>query len=140
MRKEFKIKRILQGRLYKGNEIVSELTKIAKENSISSGLISGIGALEKVKIGYYEQITKKYTSKEFNEPMEILSLKGNISIKEKEPFIHAHIILSKGDYSCVGGHLFEAHVFAFEYEIIEFEGILFERGFDEDTGLFLWRS
>ncbi|MEJ5227583.1 PPC domain-containing DNA-binding protein [Thermodesulfovibrio sp.] len=140
MLKEFKIKRILQGRLFRGDEIVASITNIAKEKGITAGLINGIGAVEMAKIGYYEQKTRKYMSQEFTEPMEILSLKGNVSIKDGEPFPHIHVVLSREDYSSIGGHLFEAQVFAFEFEIIEFEGTAYERGFDEDTGLFLWKG
>lgn len=140
MLKDFNFNRIIQGRLFKGDEIISEITKILKEKSINSGLISGIGAVSKAKIGYYDQKTRQYMSKEFCEPMEILSLKGNVSLKDGEPFAHVHIILSKEDYTTIGGHLFEAVVFAFEFEIIELHGKSYERGYDEDTGLFLWKS
>lgn len=140
MIKNFNIKRVLQGRLFMGEEIVSSITKLLKENSITSGLISGIGAVKRAKIGYYDQSKKAYISQEVNEPMEILSLKGNISIKDGEPFPHLHIVLSKEDLTCIGGHLYEAEVFAFEFEIIEFEGSPFQREFDENTGLFLWKN
>ena len=37
-------------------------------------------------------------------------------------------------------YLFEgSEVFAFEFEIVEFEGEAFQRGFDELTGLYLWQ-
>ncbi|WP_353684251.1 PPC domain-containing DNA-binding protein [Thermodesulfovibrio sp. 3907-1M] len=140
MIKKFSVKRVLQGRLFLGEEIVSGIVKLLKENAITSGLISGIGAVKKASIGYYDQSEKKYVSQEFNEPMEIVSLKGNISIKDGEPFPHIHIVLSKEDFSCIGGHLYEAEVFAFEFEIIEMEGNSFIRGFDEETGLFLWKN
>ncbi|WP_297211404.1 MULTISPECIES: PPC domain-containing DNA-binding protein [Thermodesulfovibrio] len=140
MIKDFKIKRILQGRLFKGDEIVASITKIARDKGITAGVVNGIGAVERAKIGYYDQRNRKYMSQEFSEPMEILSLKGNISIKDNEPFPHIHVVLSREDYSSIGGHLFEAQVFAFEFEIIEFEGTAYERGFDEDTGLFLWKG
>jgi predicted DNA-binding protein with PD1-like motif len=42
MIKQFKTKRVLQGRFYKGEEIVSRIIEFLKENSITSGLISGI--------------------------------------------------------------------------------------------------
>lgn len=138
MIKRFNSKRIFQGRLLRGDEIISALTNFLKENSITTGIISGIGALTRAKLGFYNQKEKRYISKEFNEPMEILSLKGNISFKDNEPFPHIHVVLSKSDFSCIGGHLFEAEVFAFEFEIVEFEGGSFLRAFDEDTGLFLW--
>ncbi len=140
MLRDFKIKRVIKGRLLKGDEIISEITKILKENSIKAGLISGIGAVSRAKIGYYDQEKRQYIWEEIKEPMEILSLKGNISIKEDEPFAHLHIILSRKDYSSIGGHLFEADVFAFEFEIIELDGEPYERTFDEDTGLFLWKD
>lgn len=140
MIKKFSVKRVLQGRLFMGEEIVSSIIKFLKENAITSGLINGIGALKKAKIGYYNQSEKKYISQEFIEPMEILSLKGNISIKDGEPFPHIHVVLSKEDFTCIGGHLYEAEVFAFEFEIIELEGNSFIRGFDEETGLFLWKN
>ncbi len=140
MIKNFSVKKVFQGRLFKGEEIVSGVNKFLKENSIKGGLINGIGAVRRSKIGYYDQSEKKYILHEFNEPMEILSLKGNISIKDGEPFPHIHVVLSKKDFSCIGGHLYEAEVFAFEFEIIEFEGNYFERGFDDVTGLFLWKS
>ncbi len=140
MFRDFKIKRVIKGRLLKGDEIISEITKILKEKSIKAGLISGIGAVSRAKIGYYDQKNRQYMWKEFKEPMEISSLKGNISIKENEPFAHLHIILSREDYSSIGGHLFEADVFAFEFEIIELDGEAYERIFNEDTGLFLWKD
>ncbi len=140
MIKNFNVKRIIQGRLYKGDEIISGLSSFLKDNSITSGIITGIGAVSFAKIGYYNQTEQKYIAKEFNEAMEILSLKGNISIKDNEPFMHLHIVLSKDDFTCIGGHLSEAKIFAFEFEIIEFEGISFQRGFDSDTGLFLWKD
>ncbi|WP_028844487.1 PPC domain-containing DNA-binding protein [Thermodesulfovibrio thiophilus] len=140
MIKNFNVKRIIQGRLCKGDEIISGLSSFLKDNSITSGIITGIGAVSFAKIGYYNQTERKYIAKEFNEAMEILSLKGNISIKDNEPFMHLHIVLSKDDFTCIGGHLSEAKIFAFEFEIIEFEGISFERGFDSDTGLFLWKD
>jgi len=140
MIKNFNVKRIIQGRLYKGDEIISRLSSFLKDNSITSGIITGIGAVSFAKIGYYNQTEQKYIAREFNEAMEILSLKGNISIKDNEPFMHLHIVLSKDDFTCIGGHLSEAKIFAFEFEIIEFEGISFQRGFDSDTGLFLWKD
>ncbi|MEN2995178.1 MAG: PPC domain-containing DNA-binding protein [Thermodesulfovibrio sp.] len=140
MIKNFIVKRVFQGRLLKGQEIISEISNFLRENSIKAGLINGIGAVKKAKIGYYDQSEKKYIFHEFNEPMEILSLKGNISIKDGEPFAHIHVVFSKEDFSCIGGHLYEAEVFAFEFEIIEFEGESFKREFDQETGLFLWKS
>ncbi|MCX8110413.1 MAG: DNA-binding protein [Syntrophorhabdaceae bacterium] len=137
--KEFKIERILQGRLPKGSDILEGIGSFLKDKSIQKGMLSGIGAVSKARIGYYDQKDRVYKTMVFDEPMEILSLKGNISIKDSEPFVHIHGVFSKKDCSCVGGHIFEGtEVFAFEFEIAEFSGHVFKRAYDEETGLYLW--
>lgn len=137
--REYTVKKITQGRLIKGSDIIEDIKAFLKEKTIQSGIISGIGAVSKVNIGYYDQKERTYKTKAFDEPMEILSLKGNISIKDHEPFPHLHGVFSRQDGSCIGGHIFEGtEVFAFEFEIIELTGDAFIRYYDEDTGLYLW--
>lgn len=137
--REYNIKRIFQGRLIKGSDLIEDIKAFLKEKSVQSGIISGIGAATKANIGYYDQENRIYKIKAYEEPMEILSLKGNISIKDHEPFPHLHGVFSRQDGSCVGGHIFEGtEVFAFEFEIIELSGDAFIRYYDEDTGLYLW--
>jgi len=75
------------------------------------------------------------------EGLEILSLTGNISQKDGEIFPHLHVVLSGKDAKAIGGHLLnDALVYAFEYQIIPFEGKPFVRKFDDDTGLFMWKE
>jgi hypothetical protein len=52
--------------------------------------------------------------------MEVLALGGNISLKDGQPFVHAHVILADGDGGAYGGHLAEnSVVFALEFVIQE---------------------
>lgn len=139
MIKEFGIKVVYQGRLKRGEDILQGMTEVMKARGLTGGIISGIGAVSQAHIGYYNAAARVYEEKMLRENLEIVSLKGNISLKDGQPFPHLHIVLSGADYSTVGGHLFgDTLVFAFEYEIIVFEGDPFVRTFDEDTGLFLW--
>ena len=39
-----------------------------------------------------------------------MQLSGNISMKEGEPFVHAHVVLGGPDFQCRSGHLFAANV------------------------------
>ncbi len=136
--KNFKLGNIYHGRLNKGDELISSLTSQIKENNINSGFIYGIGAVSSAKLGYFNTNTKKYEDKLFDENMEIVSLSGNISIKDGNIFPHIHAIFSKRDFSVVGGHLFSPTiVYAFEFMIYEYFGEPFVRNFDEDTGLYL---
>ncbi|MBP8625774.1 MAG: DUF296 domain-containing protein [Syntrophorhabdaceae bacterium] len=137
--REFQLKRIFQGRLPKGCDLLEEIGLFLKDKSIQKGVISGVGAVSKARIGYYDQRDRVYKIINFDEPMEIVSMKGNISIKDNGPFPHIHGVFSKRDSSCIGGHIFEdTEVFAFEFEIIEFSGDAFIRKFDKETGLYLW--
>lgn len=137
--KNFKVKRIIQGRICKRADLIISLTEIVKKENIKAGVITGIGALSRVVLGYYDQNQKRYAVKTLEKPFELLSLKGNISVKEKQIFLHLHAVLGDENLSSFGGHLFEGtEVFAFEFEIIEFEGEEWIRRFDQETGLYLW--
>ncbi|MCX8026844.1 MAG: DNA-binding protein [Thermodesulfovibrionales bacterium] len=132
---------VLQGRLNKGDDIIEGLTRIITQNHIVAGVISAIGAVSKARIGYFDQEKKTYEEKEFEEPMEVLSLTGNISLKDGLPFAHLHIVLSKRDYSVIGGHLYNGTiVYALEYQIVPFYGGYFKRQLDDETGLYLWEK
>lgn len=138
--KECKPGPIYQGSLDKGTEIINGLSHLMKMRNITTGMISGIGAVSEAQLGYFNAETKSYEKKLFPENMEIVSLKGNISFKDNEIFPHLHVVLSRRDFSAVGGHLFSGTVYAFEFEIIPFPNMTFVREFDKDTGLFLWKG
>jgi hypothetical protein len=127
------------GKLSFGCDLLEELTKIATEHGIRLGRIEAIGAVQKVRIGFYNQNKRKYQFHLFSQPMEIVKLAGNISTKDGKPFVHAHITLAdKAGKSC-GGHLAEGTtVFACEFILETFEGPEFNRYLDEETGLSLW--
>ncbi len=138
--KRFDIKdEVIVGRIKKGSDLILELTKICEENNIINGIIEGIGALEYVTIGYYDQKNKEYIINKIDKPMEVLCLKGNVSLKADKPMVHAHIVLGDKKGEVFGGHLFEgSSVFAFEYYIISLGKGFFRRKLDPETGLYLW--
>ncbi len=141
MFREFQIDRIYQGSLDKGADILEGLFGVIKQHHIPAGIISGIGAVTEARLAYYNAETRAYEERAFPEPLEIVSLKGNISIKDDAVFPHIHAVLSRRDFTAFGGHLLpRTYVFAFEFEIIPFVGEPFVRKFDEETGLFLWKK
>lgn len=129
----------LIGRLDCGSDLLEGLTAICKENNVTLGKVSAIGAVQKARIGYYHQDTREYEFKDLDQHLEILCAIGNISLKDGEPIIHAHITLSDQEGKAFGGHLAPGTtVFACEYIIEIMDGAKLERGFDEETGLPLW--
>ncbi len=97
--------------LNKGDKLVEMLRQLTIQHHIPGGYLSGIGALKEVTLGYYHLERKMYLRKIFSEEdYELLSLTGNISLKEDQPYVHVHAVLGKDDFSTFGGHLFEATV------------------------------
>ncbi len=134
---ELRLDRLYFLRLDYGRDLVEQLGEFLKAKNIKAAYIAGIGAVKSAEIGYYSQESKTYVKKEIDIPLEILSLSGNVSIKDGEPFTHLHVILGK-DGEVYGGHLFHAEVFACEIFLIALNGEVPERGFDRQTGLYLW--
>ena len=67
----------------------------------------------------------------------MLSLIGDITLQDRMPQIHAHVVVGKSDGSAYGGHLLEGHVFpTVELVLLESPKYL-ERRFDPETGLAL---
>ncbi len=128
------------GRLSKGDDLLKAIEDKCKALGVHFGEVRAIGAVSRARIGYYDQDNRRYTYLDFDQPMEIVSLIGNISIKDGEPFVHAHIALADNAGRAFGGHLAEGTtVFACEVAIEEGEPEEpFVREFDEETGLYLW--
>jgi predicted DNA-binding protein with PD1-like motif len=45
-----------------------------------------------------------------NEQIELLSLIGDVALKDGEPQVRPHAVIGKKDGTAHGGHLFEAHI------------------------------
>ncbi|KXB07143.1 hypothetical protein AKJ51_01945 [candidate division MSBL1 archaeon SCGC-AAA382A20] len=119
-------------------DLIQFITELAREENIEEGFLTAVGALKNAKIGFYDQESLEYQEMEVNNPCEIVSCIGNISIKDGEPFVHAHAVLALEDGVAIGGHLLEGQVFASEIHLQEIEGPKIERKHDETTELSLW--
>jgi len=128
------------GRLAKGEDLLAALEKVAREQGITLGEVQAIGAVSQARVGYYKQVERKYYFLDLAHPLEILCLTGNISVKDGNPMVHAHVTLSDGDGRAFGGHLAEGTlVFACEFAIQEYQSATaLVRRMDDPTGLFLW--
>ena len=89
-------------------EIAEALTAFCRAQGIRSGSISGIGAIGKMALRFFDPKTKEYVDREFAEQMEIANLTGNISTLDGETYLHLHIVAGRRDYSAVAGHLLSA--------------------------------
>jgi predicted DNA-binding protein with PD1-like motif len=94
-----------------GDEVVAGLLAFAKEHKLAAGRLTGLGACERVTLGFFELGRKDYQKIPINEQVEVMSLVGNIALEEGgQPKVHAHVVVGKRDGTAHGGHLLEAHV------------------------------
>ena len=93
------------GRLVKGEDLLAALEKLAREHAITLGEVRAIGAVSQARLGYYSQAERQYYLIELDRPLEIISLIGNISLKDEKPMVHAHITLCDEEGRDQGGHL-----------------------------------
>lgn len=129
----------LLSRLPTDGDLLEELTILARSASVAHGSIQLIGALQYAVLGYYDQQKKKYLSISCDYPVEIASGLGNISQKDGELFIHLHLVLSRSDGSCMGGHaLSGCRIFAAEACLLPTKQKPQDRVYNPKTGLYLW--
>ncbi len=129
----------LMGKLSHGADLLEELTDLCRKANIRLGHLEALGAVQRARLGFYDQEARLYQFLEIDQPLEITSLVGNVSLKDGHPFVHAHVTLADEKGNVFGGHLAPGTVvFACEFVLMAFEGPVFERELDETTGLPLW--
>ncbi len=95
-------------KLEDGEDVHPSVIEICKEEGLTTGWVqSGIGILQEFTLGYFT--TDGYLKQYFEEPHELLSMSGSITLNAEVP-IHLHTSLSSKQYDVVGGHLFEGKV------------------------------
>lgn len=116
-------------------EIVEALTAFCKAQGIRSGSISGIGAIGKMTLRFFDPTTKKYVDREFVEQMEIAGLTGNISTLDGKVYLHLHIVAGRRDYSAIAGHLLCATLSGAGEFVVEDFGTEIPRVYSPELGL-----
>jgi hypothetical protein len=127
------------GRLEKGSDLVAEIERICAERDVSAAWVTVIGAVQRAAFAYYHQTDHRYLELASDTHHEIVGFIGNVSIRDGQPFLHAHATFSDELGACVGGHLLRGiAVFVAEFEIRELLGVELVRTYDDEFGLALW--
>jgi len=92
----------------KGSSILEYLERAIRERGLKSGVILGIGGLERVELGYYSPEIGTYERAEYRAGetvLEVTSMTGNYLVKQDGSIsIHIHVNIATKDY-VKGGHL-----------------------------------
>ncbi len=124
-------------RLETDEEIIEALGRFAQDRRIDTGTVLGIGSLYDAVLGYYDRTSKEYLRRSVEGDCEIVSLIGNITLKDGLPFPHVHVTLGTRAFEAIAGHLFQGKVAATcELVVRPLPGVI-QRRKDARSGLFL---
>ena len=123
----------------KGDEVVAELQAFARRHEVTAAHFTAIGAFSNVTLGFFERDRKDYKRIPIGEQVEVLTLAGDIAVKDGDPQVHAHVVVGKADGTAWGGHLLEGDVWpTLELVLVESPAEL-RRALDDETQLPLIR-
>ncbi len=98
-------------RMDNGEDFYGVVNDVLKETEARSAIVlGGIGMLMEFEIGWFNVEKGEYEREFVSVPHELLSVQGNVSDMDGEPFAHVHVSLAGPSRSVVGGHLFKAKV------------------------------
>ncbi|HEY3240095.1 MAG TPA: PPC domain-containing DNA-binding protein [Acidimicrobiia bacterium] len=121
----------------KGDEVMAGLARFAEEQGLAGSHFTAIGAFSEVTLGYFDRVRRDYRRIPLREQVEVLSLVGDVALKDGRPQVHAHVVVGKADGTAHGGHLLEARVWpTLEVILLEAPRHL-QRKLDAATGLAL---
>jgi uncharacterized protein len=126
-----------QVRLESGDALHDSLVRLAAREGIGFAAFSGLGAVRSASVAYYNVETRAYETLDVEEQLEVTSLVGNVSIRDGQPFVHAHANLGRRDLSVFGGHLMAAVAHSTLEIWVTTQADRVERLPDEETGLAL---
>lgn len=130
-----KLENIIVIRILSGEDVIESIKNVVNIEHIASGTISGIGSVKQVDLELFNSLDKINSRKEFRGDFEIVSLCGNISSLNDQPFIHLHMSISDNKFYTYGGHLTKAVVSSTAEIIINVINGQLNRRYDEETKL-----
>ena len=125
-------------RIDRGEEILTELKKIAGAENVRLANVNALGAVGDFTVGVFHTTEKQYHANRFTGDWEIVSLTGSISSMDGEYYAHIHMSAGDTEGKVVGGHLNSATVSATCEMFINIIDGAVERSFDSNVGLNLF--
>ena len=123
-----------------GDELAKGLLEFAEQEKLSAASFKAVGALSSVHLGGFSWESKKYEpSVTLDEQVELLSLIGDVALRDGKPVVHAHAVIGKKDGTAHGGHLLEAHIRPTCEVILTESPIHLQKQIDPESGLALIR-
>lgn len=128
-------KGLIMARLHQDEDLFESLKEVCRACGVRTGIfISGIGMLKQAELSFFVK-QGRYATVLFPEPLELVSLSGNIILQDGEYHFHAHAVLAKESKEAVAGHLSKGKVNVTNEIVIMKSDIPARRDIDAATGL-----
>jgi predicted DNA-binding protein with PD1-like motif len=88
-----------------GSDLLKELNDFVHNQGINLAWFSGLGAVSRATIRYYDQPKQEWVDFDHDERLEVAGMLGNVTLLNGEPIVHAHITLADAQGRCFGGHV-----------------------------------
>ncbi len=123
-----------------GSDLLKELSEFVHAEGINLAWFTGLGAVSRATVRYYDQPSQSWKDLERDQRLEVTGMVGNVSLLNGEPIVHAHITFADEQGNCVGGHL-GPNTLVFNMEILlttlsASKAVV--RKMDAETGLTIW--
>lgn len=126
-------------RIDKGEEVVKTITEFCIKEGIQNAYFTGIGAVDTLTCGYYNLEEKQYHFTDYTEPLEVVSLMGNVMLRDGAPFVHVHGVFTDTENKAFGGHIVDMRVHVVLEVILTPLQSSVERHLDDCIGLALMK-
>lgn len=130
-------------RVDKGDEVISSILDVCKQEGIRSATFVGIGGCGEAEIQVFDADSGTFATELYEGVLELVSLIGNVvDAGEDGPFWHAHALFSYRDgdeHRTAAGHLKSATVrYTAEIELRPVVGGVIHGAPDPETGTRFW--
>lgn len=90
---------------HKDDEAKDGLTSFAAEQRVTAASLTAVGAFQQAVLAYFDRTGDRYLNIPIDDQVEVLSLIGDIALRDDEPEVRAHVVVGHPDGTTRGGHL-----------------------------------
>ena len=131
-------------RMDRGDEIVSTLKNICRQEGILSATYSGIGGCSDVEMQVFIPEKKEFETTKVEGMLELVSLMGDVVCDDEGKLCHhthAMFAYKEGDeHKVIAGHMKSTTVlYTAEIELRPVKGGVISKQFDPETGTGFWK-
>jgi predicted DNA-binding protein with PD1-like motif len=96
---------LIMVRLHQDEDLFESLKEVCHQGDLKAGVVlSGIGMLKQAELSYFVA-SGRYSRILYPEPLELVSLSGNIIRQGGDWHFHLHAVLADEEKATVAGHL-----------------------------------